>query len=438
MDFFQYRDGCLFCEETDVGALARSLGTPFYLYSRSTLVRHITLFQEAFAPISPLVCFSVKSLSNIHILKILVQNGAGIDVVSGGEIFKALQAGCPPEKIVFSGVGKTQQEIEYAIESGVGRFNVESRAECFFLEKISTQQGKKIHASLRINPDVYDTKTHDKTTTGKQGGKFGIDIDDALRVISEFKDSSALLIDGLHAHLGSPLYSSAPYVEAIRKFFNLSEEFKKLGVDIKSLNIGGGYKAEYDEAYEEGWEVFSKDIVPALLPFVKDRGGQVVMEPGRTISANAGILVTKVLYKKKSGTNHYLVVDAGMNDLVRPAMYDAYHAIWPVESSVRINRRLVEQTDFSPRTLVETCVAGPICESSDIFAMNRLMPKDIEEGDYLAIFSIGAYGSTMASNYNARPLLAEVLADGKSLTLIREKQSYEDLIRNERAIAIEA
>ena len=427
MDNFKYKNGKLFCEDIDLELLS-CVQTPFYLYSWNTFKDHFLRFKESFRELNPLICFAVKTCNNLAILKGLAELGAGMDIVSGGELFQSVRAGVSPGKIVFAGVGKTVDEIEFAIENGLGFFNIESEPEFIRIEKIAKQKNKVMTALLRVNPDEYDIKTHVKTTTGKKGGKFGVDYEDVSLFFNKYGKSHFIKLDGLHIHLGSPIYSAQPYEKAIDKMISLINTLTLKGFDIKYLDIGGGFAADYEDDSAPSWGEYASGIVPLLKPLV-DKGIKIIIEPGRTIAANAGILVCSVQYVKK--TNHgkdIIIVDTGMNHLIRPAMYNANHFIWPVDTkkSFSVIKRKFE---LSLDGLVECDIAGQICESGDYLAKNRKIPP-VSSSDRLAIFTAGAYGMVMSSQYNSQCRPAEYLVDKDKLTMIRKRETYEDLVNN--------
>jgi diaminopimelate decarboxylase len=425
VDYFKYHNGKLFCEEVDMDRMS-SIKTPFYLYSWNTFKEHFLKFKESFQELDPLICFAVKTCNNITILKRLAELGAGMDIVSGGELFISRTAGVSPEKIVYAGVGKTVEEIEYSIDTGIGFFNIESEPEFVRIEEIARSRSKVVKALLRVNPDEYDKNTHAKTTTGKKGGKFGVDIDHAFHFFNTYGKSDHVKLEGIHIHIGSPIYTAEPYVKAIEKMAGLIGKLATKGFSVKYLDVGGGYAADYEDGKSPSWEEYSKAIVPVLKPLA-DKGIKIIMEPGRTISANAGILVTSVQYVKKTDDDkNILITDTGMHHLIRPALYDASHFIWPVKTESRFS---VTQRKFDPEIngLVEYDVVGPICESSDYLAKSRMLPP-VDPGERLAVFTAGAYGMVMASQYNAQPRPAEYLIDEDKIILIRERETYGDLI----------
>jgi diaminopimelate decarboxylase len=429
MDHFTYRQGRLYCEDVELDALAARTGTPVYVYSRRTLVEHFRTFSAAFAALAPLVCFSVKSAGNVHLLRALVEAGAGLDVVSGGELYRALLAGCAPGRVVAAGVAKTEAELRYALAARVGCLNVESEEEFALLARLAREAGVPARAALRVNPDVaLDARTHAKTTTGQRGSKFGVDLDRAEAFFEAWGRDERVTLDGLHVHLGSPIYGPGPYVEAARKLLALAARLEGRGFPVRALDLGGGFAADYDVEAPR-WPAYAGPLAEVLGPFVA-RGGQVVLEPGRSISANAGVLVTAVQYTKPAGGRTVVLVDAGMNALIRAPMYDAYHFIWPTRT--RPDQHPRGRAPAQPAPGLAPCdVAGPICESGDYFARGRALPR-VRRGDLLAVFGAGAYGMVMASQYNAHPRPAEVLVDGGAATLIRQRETYEDLVAPER------
>jgi diaminopimelate decarboxylase len=426
---FQYREGKLHCEDVDLAQAAEKFGTPLYIYSASTLLDHYTRMDAALEPLDHLICYAVKANSNRAILKLLADAGAGFDIVSGGELFRALKAGADPKKITFAGVGKTRTEIEYALEQGVHSFNVESEAELEFIDKIAGEKKKRAPIALRVNPDV-DPHTHKYISTGSHENKFGIALADAPRIYERAAKMANINIVGVQMHIGSQITEAGPFAAAISKVAPLVRDLKSK-YKIEFFSIGGGMGIIYKRALESGsgkwWHdhggepsAFSmRDYANAIVPPLRDLGVRVLVEPGRFLVGNAGALLTRVLYLKKSAAKTFAIVDAGMNDLIRPALYEGYHEIVPVKSG---------NGDSPNRHKID--IVGPVCESGDFFALEREMP-DLREGDLLVIMSAGAYGFVMASNYNSRPLPAEALVHGNELTLIRKRQAVEDLVRDE-------
>ncbi len=416
MHHFEYRNGELFAEGIPVRRIAREVGTPAYVYSLATLKRHYRVFDQAFAKVPHVVCFSVKSNSNLAVLRAFAREGSGFDIVSGGELFRALKAGADPKKIVFSGVGKKKREIEDALAAGILMFNVESEEELGFLNDVSGGLGKRAPISLRVNPDV-DPKTHPYISTGMKKSKFGIDIKRSVELYKRALSLRHLEVIGVDCHIGSQLTSVGPFVDAvsrIREYLDrvLVGYLRKEGADIRYLDLGGGLGIQYKD--EE--PPHPEEYAAALIRGLQGLAVTLVLEPGRVMVGNAGILVTEVLYLKETDEKKFVVVDGGMNDLIRPALYGSYQAIRPV-----VERR--------GETIVAD-VVGPICESGDFFAKDREIEKP-KRGDLLAVMSAGAYGFTMSSNYNSHPRAPEVLVDGESFYVVRARESLDDLIRGE-------
>ncbi|MFQ6041722.1 MAG: diaminopimelate decarboxylase [Candidatus Poribacteria bacterium] len=411
MDFFEYRNGELYCEEMRVGDICEAVGTPVYVYSHRTLVDHYRKLDAAFSEVEHLICFSVKSNSNLAVIRTLVKEGAGTDIVSGGELFRVLKVGVDPQKIVFAGVGKSTEEIEYALNSDILMFNVESINEAYAINEVAGRLGKKAMIAFRVNPDV-EADTHHHITTGKKENKFGIDINIAVDIFKEANELPNLDVCGVHAHIGSQILSSGPYVKSLKKLALLIDELRENDIKIQNLNIGGGLGVIYLDEEPQ----FASDFAAAILPMVKATNCRLLLEPGRFITGNSGILLTKVLYVKRAAVKNFVIVDAAMNDLVRPALYDAYHRIKPVKIT------------SDEEELVD--VVGPVCESSDFFAQRRKILK-VQQGEYLSLFTAGAYGFAMASNYNSRRRAAEVLVKDDQYFIVRERENYEDLIEGE-------
>jgi len=413
MHEFKINNHQLYCEGVRVQNLAEKFGTPLYVYSYNTFIGHFLKLKKAFAPVKPLICYSVKANSNLAILKALVEHGSGLDIVSGGELFRALKVGCPPQRIVYASVGKTDKEIEEAIRKGILFFNVESLPELENINRIARRLKKKTNVALRINPDV-EAKTHKYITTGKLTNKFGIDFDTATDILRIAGELSNVTIKGLHIHIGSQITIGEPFVEAIKKVVAFIKSNKARGVDIEYLNIGGGLGIIYSHEVPQTAAEFASKV----LPILKASGLKIIMEPGRFIIGSAAILVTKVLYVKKTPLKKFVIVDAGMNDLIRPSLYEAHHEIVPLVDEGRPS----EKVD----------VVGPICESGDFLAKERVLPK-VKEGECLAVMCAGAYGFSMSSNYNSRRRAAEILVKGRKIALIRKRETAQDLIRNEIA-----
>lgn len=411
MHFFEYKNGCLHCEGVPIEEIAAKVGTPVYVYSYRTLVRHFTVFDEAFKGIPHLVCYSAKANSNLALLRLFVNLGGGVDVVSGGELYRALKGGADPRKIVFSGVGKRKDEIEYGLKAGILMFNVESSQELQAIDEVAGRLGKKAPVSIRVNPDI-DPKTHPYISTGLKQNKFGIDI---LRAPMAYRLASQLphlKVTGIDCHIGSQLVEVGPIIEALRRLKGLVQSLRKEGMDIHYLDLGGGLGITYEDEEPPHPVEYASNILDEIRGF----DCTLVLEPGRVMVGNAGILVTKVLYTKENEEKRFLIVDAGMNDLVRPSYYGSFHQILPVKREGREE--------------IVADVVGPICESSDFLAKGRKIPKP-EPGEFLAVMSAGAYGFSMSTNYNSRPRVAEVLVRDDQMFVIRQRESYEDLIRGE-------
>jgi len=427
MDHFLYRDRVLHCEEVPVPELARTYGTPLYLYSTSTLLHHLGQLKRAFAAVQPLICYSIKTNPNLSLCRLMGQNGAGFDVTSGGELYRALAAGGTGEKIVFAGVGKTDVELRYGLESGVLMFNVESESELLALAEVARAVGKKAAVALRVNPDL-PPKTHTKTDTSVKGVKFGLDIDSVLEFAERVVDNPHVRVVGLHMHLGSPILSAQPYRQGVEKGLTLIERLRNQGHRIESINMGGGFGIHYRKQEALPADAFAEVIVPA----VKSAGCRLILEPGRFIVGNAGALVSRVIYTKDSGGKHFVIQDAAMNDLIRPTLYDSFHRIWPVQPAAGFPCPPEDYEADIPGAS-KNDVVGPVCESGDFLAKDRRLPP-VERGDLLATFSAGAYGMAMSSNYNSRLRAAEVLVDGSGHRLVRRRETFEDLVRTELEI----
>jgi len=412
MHHFEYRQGELFAENVPVAELAGRHGTPLYIYSAATLRRHFEAFDSAFANLPHLTCYSVKANSNLCVLGLLAECGAGMDIVSGGELHRALAAGVDPQKIVYSGVGKRPAEIEQALATGILMFNVESMGELDRISAIASRMGKTAHIALRINPDV-DPKTHPYISTGMKKNKFGLDMDNSLRAYERAMDLPGVEPVGIDCHIGSQLTSIEPFLEALDKIVAFGDKLMARGVPLRYLDLGGGLGITYNEEEPPHPAQFGEALSAAL----ENHPMTLILEPGRVIVGNAGILVTEAVYTKSTPSKDFVIVDAAMNDLVRPALYDSFHAIDEVIKRGR------------PEKNVD--VVGPICESSDFFARGRMLPE-VEPGELLAVFSAGAYGFTMSSNYNSRPRAAEILVDGDVAVVARKRETYEDLIALER------
>ncbi|MFZ6016028.1 MAG: diaminopimelate decarboxylase [Nitrospirota bacterium] len=412
MHLFKYHGNELFAEDVPVKKLAEEYGTPLYIYSYNTLLRHFRAYTDAFNDYPHIICFAIKSNANSAILRLFAKNGGGADIASGGELYIALRAGIPPEKIVYAGVGKTEEEIRFALRSRILMLNVESEDELREINRVAGIANIKAPVALRINPDI-DTETHPYIATGLRKHKFGILIEDALEHYRVASRLSNINVIGIHKHIGSQITKVSPFVDALKRVLILMDELSIQGVNIKYLDVGGGLGISYRD--EE--PPLPKDLAKSLIPLLKGRRLILIIEPGRSITGNAGILVTKTLYLKKGEDREFIIVDAGMNDLIRPSFYGAYHHLFPV---VR-----------KKRDTVLCDVVGPICESSDFLAKEREL-KRVRHGEYLAVMGAGAYGFSMSSNYNSRPRPAEVLVKGREHFLIRERETYSDLVKNDR------
>lgn len=412
MDHFLYRDGALFAEDVSIADIATAVGTPFYVYSTATLKRHFTLFDEALAWGDHLVCFAMKSLSNQAVIKVLGDAGAGMDVVSVGEYLRAKAAGIPGDRIVFSGVGKTAEEMRVAITGGIRQFNVESEPEMIVLDQVAQSLGAMVPITIRVNPDV-DAKTHAKIATGKSENKFGIPISRAREVYAMAGALVGLKVVGIDVHIGSQLTELAPFEAAYNKVAELTEQLRADGHEIKRLDLGGGLGIPYTRTNEA--PPLPTDYGALIQRTVGHLGCEIEIEPGRLISGNAGLMVSKVIYVKSGEDREFLILDGAMNDLIRPAMYEAWHDIVPV----------IEPAPGDEP--VKYDIVGPICESGDTFAKAREMPKLVAD-DLVAFRSAGAYGAVMSSEYNSRPLIPEVLVNGDQFAVIRPRPTYEEMI----------
>lgn len=425
MDDFNYRDGQLWAERVPMADVAEETGTPAYVYSATTLTSHYQRLAAAFSPLAPTICFSVKSLPNLHVARMLAGLGSGFDVVSGGELFRAIQAGGRPDHIVYAGVGKSEREINEAIDAGIALFNCESEGEFETLAWIAAARQVTVRTALRVNPDV-DAHTHRYTTTGVKETKFGVDLTRAREFFHRYGRDAWAKLCGVHLHLGSPINRIEPYVEAIRRTLDVIDGLRREGFAIDTIDVGGGFGANYrtDEAPE------AAAYAAAIVPLLAGRGLRVFVEPGRCLAANAGVLLTRVEYVKQSGSKRFVIVDAGMNDLIRPALYDAYHFIWPVRPGAKFIPATRGEDVVMPGTSLAD-VVGPICESGDFLGKDRPLPP-VQRGDLLAVFTAGAYGMSMSSQYNSRPRAAEVLVEGDRWRIIRRRETYDDLVVAER------
>ena len=416
MDPFAYRHSELSCERVSLRALAAATGTPAYVYSKAALLEGYRAYDRAFAEVPHVVCYSVKANSNLAVLGVLGKAGAGADIVSGGELFRALRAGIPTDRIIFSGVGKTPDEMRAALEVGILLFNVESLSELRALDAVARELGVKAPVALRVNPDV-NPQTHAYIATGLRTSKFGIPYDQALEAYEEAAGLKGVEVVGADMHIGSQLTKAAPFADAVARIASLVKTLRERAIEIRLVDVGGGlgirYRAETPPTHQE--------YATVLLPALRELGVTVLLEPGRSIVGNAGLLLTRVLYRKDTGEKKFVIIDAAMNDLIRPPLYDAYHEIRPVNEA-RLGGP-VETVD----------VVGPVCESGDFVAKDRELAQ-AQEGDLLAIMSAGAYGFAMSSNYNTRPRAVEVLVDGDSYTIVRRRETYEDLVAGETAL----
>ncbi|MDO8643957.1 MAG: diaminopimelate decarboxylase [bacterium] len=415
MHYFRYKKGKLHCEATSLETIARRVGTPCYIYSHQTLVRHWTVFEKAFASVPHRTCFAVKANSNLAVLRIFAKRGGGADIVSGGELFRARRAGIPAKRIVYSGVGKTAGEMKQALKEGILLFNVESEEELIALNAVAKNLKKKAPVSIRVNPEI-DPKTHPYISTGLKKSKFGVPFEDSFALYKKARSLPFVEIQGVSYHIGSQITQISPFVDALKKVKGLVSRLRKEGFTIRYLDLGGGLGIPYENETPPPPKVYGQ----ALKKELGGLGCTILFEPGRVIVGNAGILLTKVLYRKeteRTGGKKFVIIDAAMNDLIRPALYQSYHEVWPVLK----NGKKREKVDL----------VGPVCESGDFLAKGRFLPKALP-GDLLAVLSAGAYGFTMASNYNSRPKIPEILVKGKRWVVIRERETYKDLIKGEK------
>ncbi|MBI5519695.1 MAG: diaminopimelate decarboxylase [Desulfovibrio sp.] len=411
MHHFEMKNGTLYAEGVSVKELARQYGTPLYIYSAATLKRHFQAFDSAFDSVPHLTCYSVKANSNLAVLRLLASMGAGMDIVSGGELYRALLAGVPAERIVYSGVGKKAPEIAQALKAGILMFNVESTQELIRINDVARDMGKTAQVSFRINPDV-DPKTHPYISTGMKKNKFGLNIESALDAYAMARDLPAIEPIGMDCHIGSQLTTIEPFLEALDKLLAFYEKLKGMNLNIRYLDLGGGLGIPYNEEEPPHPTEFGAALTKALsgIPL------KVVLEPGRVIVGNAGILVTEVLYTKQTPSKSFVIVDAAMNDLVRPSLYGSFHRI--------------EEVEPQGRGAQDVDVVGPICESGDFLAKDRQLPE-VRQGELLAVYSAGAYGFTMSSNYNTRTRAAELLVDGENVIVARRRETYESMVAHE-------
>jgi diaminopimelate decarboxylase len=411
VDHFEYRGGELHAEDVPLAEIARRHGTPLYVYSRATLTRHFHAFDQALAGHEHLVCYAVKANSNLAVLQVLARLGAGFDIVSGGELARVLKAGGDPRKVVFSGVGKTVAEMRQALLAGIGCFNVESEAELARLDEVATAMKKRAAIALRVNPDV-DPKTHPYISTGLKASKFGVDIAQAERLYARARTLPGLEVAGVACHIGSQLQELAPFLDALDRVLALADRLERQGITLAHLDLGGGLGVRYDAEAPPS----PADLASAVRERLRGRPLKLLLEPGRAIAGNAGVLVTRVEYLKRGGEKDFAVVDAAMNDLLRPALYQGWHAVLPVREGGTGTRSTWD-------------VVGPVCESGDWLARGRELA--LAPGDLLAIRTAGAYGFSMSSNYNSRPRAAEVMVDGRQAHLVRAREQLDDLLRGE-------
>ncbi len=411
MNHFTYKDNEMYCEDVPVKDIAAAVGTPFYLYSHATLERHYLAFDRAFERADRLVCYSAKANSNMAVMKVFQKLGSGLDIVSGGELYRGLNAGFSPDRIVYSGVGKRDDEIDYALEAGILLFNVESMGELNRIDERAGRLGKQAAIAIRVNPDV-DPKTHPYISTGLKKSKFGIDTETAIEAYRLAAQLAHIHPIGIDCHIGSQITETAPFSSALQSILALYTRLGEMGLDIAYLDMGGGLGITYAEETPPDPGNYAATIIKSL----EGASLKLILEPGRVLVGNAGILVTKVLYRKSGQTKTFIIGDAGMNDLLRPSLYQAFHHVKPVHNSHRGN--------------VIADLVGPICESGDFLAADRALP-DADEGDLLAVMSAGAYGYTMSSNYCSRPRIPEVMVQGDQFHVVRARETYEDLVAGE-------
>ena len=412
MHHFQYKHGILHAEDVSIAAIAAKVGTPFYCYSTATLERHYKVLSEAFAGQNALICYAVKANSNQAVLATMARLGAGMDVVSEGELRRARAAGVPANKIIFAGVGKTREEMAYALREGILGFNIESEPELQALSEVAHSLGATARIAIRVNPDV-DAKTHAKISTGKSENKFGVPYGDARELYADAAKLPGIKVSGIHMHIGSQITDLAPFRDAFRLMHDLAADLRGKGLELEHLDIGGGLGVPYRGAIDV--PPHPDDYAAIVKAALGDLGLNIVLEPGRMIVGNAGILVTKVIYVKEGTDKTFTIVDAAMNDLIRPTLYEAHHDIWPV---------LEAKNDMAP---LAQDIVGPVCETGDYLAADRALPP-FKSGDLIAIMTAGAYGAVMASAYNTRPLVPEVLVKGESFAVVRPRPAYEELI----------
>lgn len=412
MHDFIYKKNELYCEGVKISEIVKAVGTPAYIYSHKTIVEHIHKIQKAFQSVEPIICYSMKANSNLSVLRAVINQGAGLDIVSGGELYRARKAGCAPEKIVFAGVGKSEEEIEAAIRYGILLFNVESEPELQKINKVAGRLRKTTQVSLRVNPGV-DPHTHDHIATGKSESKFGMEFSAVRKIFENRSRYPHVSLCALHVHIGSQIVTGDPFLEAFEKALSFVDEIEKMKVTIKYLNLGGGLGVIYSNENPQTAAQFAKTV----LPLFRGRKFKLIFEPGRFVAANAGILVGQVHYIKKTDVKNFAITDAGMNDLIRPSLYDAHHEVYPLVRKPSARKEMYD-------------VVGPICESGDFFAKDRHVQK-LEAGEHIALMSAGAYGFVMSSNYNSRPRACEVLVKGKRYAIVRKRENFQTLIAGE-------
>ncbi len=412
MNYFEFRNDELFIEELKVSDIANKVGSPFYCYSKKNIINNYQNFYQAFSDVEHKICYAIKANPNINLVKIFADMGSGIDVVSKGEIFRSIKAGIDPKNIVFAGVGKSSDEIEYALNEGVEEFSVESESELELLSEVADKIGKVAKFSLRVNPNV-DANTHDKISTGRKGDKFGVDIHQAIEIYEKAKNLPSIEIYGIATHIGSQITSLTPFKDAFVKIRELCLELRECGFEIKNLDFGGGIGIIYNEENPIMIEQYAK----VIKDLTSDLNVSITIAPGRALIGNSAIMVTKVIHVKKTDSKDYLIIDAAMNDLMRPGLYDSYHKL------VQLKKKQGNSHKFD--------IAGPICETTDILAKNRFVVEP-QSGELLAFYSCGAYGASMSGEYNSRPLIPEVLVDGDKFEVIRRRPSYDEMIRLEK------
>lgn len=412
MNHFHYVKGELYAEDVPVSKIAKEVNTPVYIYSHATLTRHVNAYKDAFRNIPHIICYALKANSNGAIINLFSKMGCGADIVSGGELYRAIKAGIKPKHIVFAGVGKTTEEIKYALNKNILMFNVESHEELLQINEVAGVMGKKAPVALRINPDI-DPQTHPYISTGLKKHKFGIAIEDGIKYYKLAKTLKNLEVIGVQKHIGSQLTKVEPFIDALKRILVLVDELYKEEINIRYIDIGGGVGITYND--EE--PPHPKDLAKRVIPLTQGKDITLILEPGRSIVGNAGILITRVLYLKEGADKRFIIVDAGMNDLIRPSIYGAYHNIQPIIKKGKSDK-------------ITADIVGPICESGDFLAKDREI-QNVRKGDYLAVMSAGAYGFSMSSNYNSRPRPAEVIVKGNDYAIIRKREELKDLIRGE-------